>query len=205
MLHIAKCQRRLLCELVMIDTFWLLSFKSFVYFRSVTTAYYKGAVGAIVVYDITKIRSFENAERWIDSIRDSLGCDSPVILLLGNKLDLRHHRSVTTEDGHNLARSKKTLFFEASAKDGTNIQKAFNYLVDHVKENFTQTQLKRDVGLGAGLERGAQALSYTKRDCKSPVSVVQTQPKSKYSLRDSAQRCLEGAKESCCSKFYCCM
>ena len=112
---------------------------------------------------------------------------------------------MTTEDGHKLAQSKKTLFIEASAKDGTNVHKAFELLVDRVKEKIAEEELKRDVELGAGLERGAQALSQTERGRKKPIAVVQTQPKAKYSLRDSAQRCLEGAKESCCSKFYCCM
>jgi len=178
-----------------------------VYFclRSVTTAYYKGAVGAIITYDITKIRSFENASRWIDDIRHTLGSDSPIILLLGNKLDLRHHRSVTTEEGHKMAQNKKTLFIEASAKDGTNIHKAFDLLVDHVKDQVAESELRRDVECGAGLERGAKALSQTERKRKDPVSVVQTQPKSTCSLRESTHRCVERAKELCCSKFYCCM
>ena len=169
-----------------------------------TTAYYKGAVGAVVVYDITKIRSFENTEGWIDHIRQTLGSNDPVILLLGNKLDLRHHRSVASHEGQSFAKSKNVLFLEASAKDATNVRKAFEMLIDHVKIKDAAAKLKRDVDVGAGLESGAKALTQTVEAHRGPLGVVQAQPKPSYSLRNSMKGCLDSAKESCCSPFSCC-
>ena len=59
--------------------------------------YYRGAVGALLVYDITKKQTFENAERWLQELREHADSDI-VILLVGNKCDLRHIRAVTTEE-----------------------------------------------------------------------------------------------------------
>jgi leucyl aminopeptidase (aminopeptidase T) len=60
-------------------------------------AYYRGAVGALLVYDITKQTTFENVERWLKELRDHADANI-VIMLVGNKSDLRHLRSVQTED-----------------------------------------------------------------------------------------------------------
>lgn len=60
-------------------------------------SYYRGAVGAMLVYDITKKGTFDNAERWLQELREHADNDI-VILLVGNKCDLRHIRAVTTEE-----------------------------------------------------------------------------------------------------------
>ena len=175
----------------------------FLCFRTATAGYYKSAVGVVVLYDVTRVRSFENAARWIDHARDLLGPASPPILLLGNKLDLRHNRSVATEEGHNLAKSKKTFFFEISAKDATNVQKAFQLLINQIEEKLAQEELKSDVKQENGLEQGSKSLGQTKSMKCDPLTVVQKQPKSKFSLRDSTQHCIDAAKESCCPNFTC--
>ena len=66
-------------------------------YRAITSAYYRGAVGALLVYDITKQVTFENVERWLKELRDHADSNI-VIMLVGNKCDLRHLRSVQTED-----------------------------------------------------------------------------------------------------------
>ncbi|GBF89863.1 hypothetical protein Rsub_02567 [Raphidocelis subcapitata] len=66
-------------------------------YRAITSAYYRGAVGALLVYDITKSVSFENVERWLKELRDHADANI-VIMLVGNKSDLRHLRSVQTDD-----------------------------------------------------------------------------------------------------------
>lgn len=71
-------------------------------YRAITSAYYRGAVGALVVYDITKKTSFDNAERWLSELREHADPDI-VILLVGNKCDLRHIRAVSTEEGVSFA------------------------------------------------------------------------------------------------------
>ena len=67
-------------------------------YRAITSAYYRGAVGALLVYDIGKSSSFENVSRWLKELRDHADSNI-VIMLVGNKTDKRHLRAVSTEDG----------------------------------------------------------------------------------------------------------
>ncbi|KAI0226081.1 Rab GTPase ypt31, partial [Massospora cicadina] len=71
-------------------------------YRAITSAYYRGAVGALLVYDVTKHNTFENVNRWLKELRDHAESHI-VILLVGNKCDLRHLRSVPTEEGKQFA------------------------------------------------------------------------------------------------------
>lgn len=73
-------------------------------YRAITSAYYRGAVGALLVYDITKKVTFANVERWLNELKEHSDNDI-VILLVGNKCDLRHIRAVSTEEGSSLART----------------------------------------------------------------------------------------------------
>jgi Ras-related protein Rab-11A len=66
-------------------------------YRAITSAYYRGAVGALLVYDITKPQTFVNAERWLRELREHAD-DDIVIMLVGNKSDLKHVRAVGTEE-----------------------------------------------------------------------------------------------------------
>ena len=65
-------------------------------YRAITSAYYRGAVGALLVYDISKHITFENVERWLKELRDHAE-PNIVVMLVGNKSDLRHRRTVPTE------------------------------------------------------------------------------------------------------------
>ncbi|CAL5339252.1 unnamed protein product [Camellia sinensis] len=65
--------------------------------RAITSAYYRGALGALLVYDVTKPTTFENASRWLKELRDHADANI-VIMLIGNKTDLKHLRAVATED-----------------------------------------------------------------------------------------------------------
>ena len=71
-------------------------------YRAITSAYYRGAVGALLVYDISKSLSFENVTRWLKELRDHADSNI-VIMLVGNKTDQRHLRAVPTEDGKTFA------------------------------------------------------------------------------------------------------
>lgn len=65
-------------------------------YRAITSAYYRGAVGALLVYDISKHQTYENVTRWLKELRDHADSNI-VIMLVGNKSDLRHLRAVSTE------------------------------------------------------------------------------------------------------------
>ena len=66
-------------------------------YRAIASSYYKGAVGAMLVYDITKTKSFENVEKWLKELRDH-GAEHMCTMLIGNKSDLAKDRQVTIED-----------------------------------------------------------------------------------------------------------
>jgi len=66
-------------------------------YRAITSAYYRGAVGALLVYDISKHITYENVVRWLKELRDHADSNI-VIMLVGNKSDLRHLRAVPTEE-----------------------------------------------------------------------------------------------------------
>ena len=100
-------------------------------YRSMTKAYYQGALGAFIVYDITKRKTFENVENWMNDLRKC--SDKKVtIILLGNKNDLEDEREVKTEEGEMLAKNHDMAFMETSALNGTNVDKAFKSLVEEV-------------------------------------------------------------------------
>ena len=71
-------------------------------YRAITNAYYRNAVGALLVYDISKRNSFDNIVRWLQELRDHAD-DNIVIMLVGNKSDLKHLRAVKYEEAHAFA------------------------------------------------------------------------------------------------------
>ena len=100
-------------------------------YRSITNAYYKGAKGSLLVYDITNKKSFENIEKWISDLKANTG-DNISMILLGNKTDLEEKRAVSIEEGKNKAEFYNLTFMETSALNGNNIQEAFNELITDV-------------------------------------------------------------------------
>ncbi|XP_010033086.2 ras-related protein Rab11C [Eucalyptus grandis] len=103
--------------------------------RAITSQYYRGAVGALLVYDITKRQTFDNIERWLRQLRELAGSDI-VIMLAGNKSDLNHIRAVPVEDGQAFADKEGLLVLETSALDATNIERAFQTIltqINHIK------------------------------------------------------------------------
>ena len=98
-------------------------------YRAITSAYYRGAVGALLVYDIAKHVTFENIDRWLRELRDHAD-HNIVIMLVGNKSDLRHLRAVPTDDAKGYAEQCSLSFIETSALDSTNVEQAFQELTE---------------------------------------------------------------------------
>ena len=100
-------------------------------YRSMTKAYYKGALGAFIVYDITKKETFGNVENWIADIRNS--ADKKVsVILVGNKNDLEEERQVSKDLGEMKAKEFGFAFMETSALNGTNIEQVFQTLIEQI-------------------------------------------------------------------------
>ncbi|MBA0615607.1 hypothetical protein Godav_015729 [Gossypium davidsonii] len=93
-------------------------------YRAVTSAYYRGAVGAMLVYDMTKRQSFDNMARWLEELRGHAD-QNLVIMLVGNKCDLGSLRAVPTEDAQEFAQRENLFFMETSALESTNVETAF--------------------------------------------------------------------------------
>ncbi|EOX99932.1 Ras-related small GTP-binding family protein [Theobroma cacao] len=93
-------------------------------YRAITSAYYRGAVGALLVYDVTRHATYENAARWLKELRDHTD-PNIVVMLIGNKSDLRHLVAVSIEDGKSFAERESLYFMETSALDATNVENAF--------------------------------------------------------------------------------
>lgn len=100
-------------------------------YRAITSAYYRGAVGALLVYDISKRTSFENVERWLTELRDHAERNI-VVLLVGNKSDLKHLRSVRQEEATSYAEREGLAFMEASALDATNVDEVFHKILTEI-------------------------------------------------------------------------
>ncbi|TMW90739.1 ras-related protein RABA5a-like [Solanum pennellii] len=100
-------------------------------FRAVTSAYYRGAVGALLVYDISRRLTFDNIDRWLNELQTHSDMNV-VIILVGNKSDLKDAREVTTAEGKALAEAKGLFFIETSALDSSNVTSAFQTVVREI-------------------------------------------------------------------------
>jgi len=118
-------------------------------YRAITSAYYRGAVGALLVYDIAKHVTYENVERWLKELRDHADSNI-VIMLVGNKSDLRHLRAVPTEEAKAFAEKNSLSFIETSALDSTNVEAAFQNILTEIYRIVSHKALASGGGGGGG-------------------------------------------------------
>eukprot|EP01018_Ginkgo_biloba_P014244 Gb_03447 [translate_table: standard] len=120
-------------------------------YRAITSAYYRGALGALIVYDITKWHTFEHVPRWLEELR--IHADSNiVIMLIGNKSDLENLRAVPTQDAKEYAEKEGLFFLETSALDATNVENAFLTVLHEVYKVVSKRALAASQNDGAGLK-----------------------------------------------------
>ncbi|KAJ2150788.1 Rab GTPase ypt31, partial [Coemansia sp. RSA 562] len=93
--------------------------------------YYRGAVGALLVYDIAKHPTYENVSRWLKELRDHADSNI-VIMLVGNKSDLRHLRAVPTDEAKQFAAENGLFFIETSALDSSNVEQSFQQILTEI-------------------------------------------------------------------------
>mmetsp|Transcript_25208 Transcript_25208/g.63309 ORF Transcript_25208/g.63309 Transcript_25208/m.63309 type:complete len:221 (-) Transcript_25208:39-701(-) len=114
-------------------------------YRAITSAYYRGAVGALLVYDIAKNVTYKNVERWLLELREN-AAENIVIMLVGNKSDLRHLREVPTEEAKEFAEKNGLSFIETSALDSTNVESAFQNVITEIYRQSSARKLPGDGG-----------------------------------------------------------
>lgn len=114
-------------------------------FRTLTNAYFRGAAGAVLLYDITSRPTFSNVVGWMDSVMEH-GAQNIRLAVVGNKLDLDDDREVSIDEGKKLADNFDCLFFESSAKEGTNCNTIFTQLAQEIKsaQEVSQTNGSHD-------------------------------------------------------------
>ncbi|KAG9090226.1 Ras- protein Rab-18 [Ceratobasidium sp. 392] len=100
-------------------------------FRTITSSYYRGAQGIILVYDVSNRESFEALPRWFSELETYVS-PSVVKIVVGNKVDKEFSRQVSTEEGRAFAERMGTLFVEASAKTKVGVQDTFRELVEKI-------------------------------------------------------------------------
>ena len=103
-------------------------------FRNVTKSYFQSSQGLVLVYDITDRESFEKLNFWVDNIKN-FAPENAKFILVGNKCDLANDRKVSYEEGENYAKNLNIKFFEASARDGTNVNELFFYLANEIYQD----------------------------------------------------------------------
>ena len=115
-------------------------------YKAITSAYYKGAKGAFIVYDITRKQSFDSVEKWVNDVT-AVADKKITIILIGNKCDLEDQRQITKEQGEEKANKLEIAFSETSALSGENLDKAFDKMMNEVYKKCHEEMLSDDVDL----------------------------------------------------------
>jgi len=128
-------------------------------FRSITRSYYRGAAGALLVYDITRRDTFKHLSRWLEEARQH-SQSNMVIMLIGNKNDLEHRRQVTFDEGKAFADANGLIFMETSAKTAFNVEQAFINTAEKIHQNIESGEIdvtNESHGIKVGMAATAQS------------------------------------------------
>ncbi|CAB1317721.1 unnamed protein product, partial [Coregonus sp. 'balchen'] len=135
-------------------------------YRTITTAYYRGAMGFLLMYDITNEDSFNAVQDWSTQIK-TYSWDNAQVLLVGNKCDMEDERVVAADRGRQLSDQLGFEYFECSAKDNINVKQTFERLVDIICEKMSESLDNADPAI-TGAKQGPQLTEQPERphqDC----------------------------------------
>lgn len=110
-------------------------------YKSITSAYYKGAKGAMVVYDITKLETFNHLEKWMKEIRE-LSDKKINLIMCGNKSDRKEERAIDTDKAREKAEEFGIPYMETSALDSSNVEEAFRMLLTKIYDTTIKTTIE---------------------------------------------------------------
>ena len=111
-------------------------------FKNITASYYRGGNGILLIYDITDRESFQSLNCWLIEIEKNANKNVKIILI-GNNCDLEDKREVSYQEGKDFAQNNNMLFFEVSAKNNTNINEAFESLVEEIINSGIDKEMKK--------------------------------------------------------------
>lgn len=141
-------------------------------FRSITRSYYRGAAGALLVYDITRRETFNHLANWLEDARQHATANM-VIMLIGNKCDLAHRRAVSTEEGAQFAKENGLIFMETSAKTAQNVEDAFINTAAKIYQKIEEGVIdisNESCGIKIGYDREPGAFGTNRDSSISPRS-----------------------------------
>ncbi|KAK8607282.1 hypothetical protein V6N13_053024 [Hibiscus sabdariffa] len=150
-------------------------------FRSITRSYYRGAAGALLVYDITRRETFNHLTSWLEEARMH-GNPDMAVMVIGNKCDLSHRRAVSKEEGEQFAKENRLLFLETSARTSQNaeeasvIPQAFIMTAAKILQNINEGIFKvsdESSGIKIGYGRGQGGITGAKDGNLGQKGVVQ--------------------------------
>jgi len=113
-------------------------------YRSMAKAYYRGTHGVLLVLDVTKKSSFDNLIFWLNEVTEYSNTDM-TIMLLANKTDISNEQAVPSNELREFAKKNNLFYEEVSAKDGTNIEKAFTILIEEIYRKIQKKQAQSAV------------------------------------------------------------
>lgn len=106
-------------------------------FRSITRSYYRGAAGALLVYDITRRETFNHLSAWLEDAREHAN-PNMTVMLIGNKSDLSSKRAVSVEEGQQFAAEHGLIFLETSAKTAEHVEEAFLATAENIYQKIVR-------------------------------------------------------------------
>jgi len=133
-------------------------------FRTITSTYYRGTHGVIVVYDVTSADTFSNVKRWIHEI--DTNCESVQKILVGNKVDDPSRRAVAEREARHFADSLRINYFETSAKENLNVEQMFHCITESVlDEKLRSPPITSNNVRGGGVQLTSKRQD-SKKKCK---------------------------------------
>ena len=117
-------------------------------YKSLSVSLYKKADGIILMYDVTKRKTYEDIPEWMNNIKENKGLEYPIILI-GNKCDLEEKREILKEEGENLAKNYNLSFYETSNKEGKNVEEVgmelIKKIIDRKEKQKEETENNNNV------------------------------------------------------------
>eukprot|EP00117_Sycon_ciliatum_P006847 scpid15801/ scgid10203/ Ras-related protein Rab-1B len=105
-------------------------------FRTITNTFYRGAVGVVIVFDVSDSTSYADVMRWVENVRSEfLDAELPVIYVAGNKCDLEEGRTISNKDARKFASQRGFSFMDISARSGSNIEELFRRLAADILQD----------------------------------------------------------------------
>ncbi|XP_069751268.1 ras-related protein Rab-39B-like [Narcine bancroftii] len=140
-------------------------------FRSITRSYYRNSVGGLLIFDVTNRKSFENIREWLKEVDSHVYPNKTIFVLVGHKSDLTHVRKVSREEAEQMAATLGLNYLETSAKNNTNVDKAFMKLTECIYESMNVGEIVLNDGWD-GIKRGfnPMALDRPKEEKQSDCS-----------------------------------